>query len=106
MRPATVALMGLCFLTPGLALAQPGTSITDPQAAPQGRVDQPAADTQANARAAFREAQARCRKVTPARQRQDCVAEAMRKAQGLPRTRTPSVEVRPGSAPAASAVSR
>jgi len=107
MRLTPLALLGLCLLAPGLAPAQPGTSANDPNAAPQGRVNQPVGDTQANARAAYREAQARCRKVTPARQRQECVAEALRQAQGQPRTRTPSVEVRPASAAApASAASR
>ncbi|MEW6707052.1 MAG: hypothetical protein AB1430_19570 [Pseudomonadota bacterium] len=101
------ALTACVLCLPLLAVAQPGTTITDPGAAPQGRVNQPTGDTQANAQAAYREAQARCRTVTPPRQRQECVAEAMREAAGQPRTRRPSVETRAASAPpAASAASQ
>ncbi len=93
----------LCLLLPVLALAQPGTSVTDPNAAPQGRVNQPTGDTQANAQAVYREARARCRTVTPPREREACVAQAVRELSGEPRTRRPTVTVRPASAASAPA---
>lgn len=97
----------IVLLLPLLAAAQTGTSITDPNAAPQGQVNQATGDTQANAQAAYRDAQSKCRKVKPAQKRQDCVRQAMREAQGLPRERVPGVEVRPASAsPEASGPSR
>jgi hypothetical protein len=102
MRVLTVAFC-VSMLLPALAEAQVGTSITDPNAAPQGRIEQPVGDTQTNAESAYRTAQARCRGVSPARQHQSCVADAMRELDRQPRARQPSVEVRP--LPAASAAS-
>jgi hypothetical protein len=96
----------LFVLFPLLAQAQAGTTVTDPNAAPQGLPGQTTGDTQKNAETFFRAAQARCRGVTPARRHQECVAQAMRELDHQPRVRTPSVQVRPASAPeAASAAS-
>jgi hypothetical protein len=102
MRCLASALISV--LLPLAAQAQSGTSVYDPNVAPQGMVNQPGPDTQANAEAAYRNARAACRNVKPANQRRDCVAQAMQKAEGAARTRNPSVEVRPASS--ASAASR
>lgn len=104
MRAIAAVFVSLSFAAPAIALAQAGTA-PDLNSTPPSIAKQPGGDTQANAEAAFRDASARCRKVTPAKQRRDCVAQAMREAEGAPRARTPSVEVRP-AAPAASAASR
>jgi hypothetical protein len=93
------------LLLPLLALAQAGTSVTDPNAAPQGIPGQTTGDTQKNAEMFFSAAQARCRGVTPASQHQACVAQAMRDLDHQPRARHPSVVVRPAPADAASAAS-
>lgn len=103
MRTMTAAALALSLTAPAIAHAQAGTA-PDLNTLPLSVAKQPGGDTQANAEAAFRDAQARCRKVKPAQQRRDCVAQAMREAEGV-RTRTPSVEVRPASS-AASAASR
>ena len=103
MRVLTAFAWAFALVVPALAFAQPGTSITDPNAAPQGRIEQPTGDTQANAEAAYRTAQARCRGVTPVRQHEDCVIQALREIDRRPRARRPSVEVRTASAPASPA---
>lgn len=101
MRVLTISVLSLSLLAPLLAGAQ-GSITPDPNAMPQGRTGQTrAADPQLNAEAAYREAQARCRGVTPARQKQDCVRQAMAQYDHAPRRRTPSVTVRPASAASA-----
>jgi hypothetical protein len=104
------SLLSSLLLWPALAGAQ-GTLTTDPNAAPQGRMGQTVGDTQVNAEAGYREAQAQCRNVTPARQQQDCIRQALQDYGTGTRTRRPTVQVRPASgaeaaAPAASAASR
>lgn len=110
MRAPLASVLCLALLVPPLAQAQ-GTLTTDPNAAPQGRVGQPVADTQANAEKAFREAQASCRGVEPPTRHEECVRQALQEAGGQTRTRRPGVVVRPASTPpaasaAASAASR
>ena len=107
MRAHTASVFCLALLAALSAQAQ-GTLTTDPNAAPQGRVGQPVADTQANAEKAFREAQARCRGITPAPQHDECVRQALDELGGQPRARRPGVVVRPveAASAAASAASR
>jgi hypothetical protein len=95
MRAITAALLGLSLLAPALARAQPGTSSTDPFSAPQGTVKMTSGDTYTNASSVYREAQGLCRNVNGPRQHQDCVQNLIREAEGAPRQRTPSVQVRP-----------
>jgi hypothetical protein len=107
MRAFTAPASCLALLLAPLAAPAQGTLTTDPNAAPQGRVSQPVADTQANAEKAFREAQARCRGIEPAAKHQECVKQALDELGSQTRTRRPGVVVRPASAPAAaSAASR
>lgn len=104
MHSLAAHLLCLVLALPAAAPAQTHDATGDLNAMPRGRSGAATGDPQADAQAAYREAQARCRKVTP-KERSDCVAQAMRDQDRVPRTRRPSVEVRPASTPAAGASS-
>ena len=77
MRPIAARLLCLVLTLPAAALAQTRDATGDLNAMPQGRTGKATGDPQADAQAAYREAQAQCRKASP-KERGDCVAQALR----------------------------